>query len=107
MERWQQRLVPSGRPRIGLIWSGNSKHPYDGQRSIPVVQLLPLLDCGAEIISLQKEVRPADAAILADVPWIRTFDLADFDDTAALVAMLDIVISVDTSVAHLAGALGN
>jgi Glycosyltransferase family 9 (heptosyltransferase) len=70
-------------------------------------QLLPLLDVGAKFVSLQKDLRVGEAEMLARA---RILDVGarihDFTDTAALVSQLDLVISVDTSVAHLAGALG-
>jgi hypothetical protein len=106
--RWRDKLGPHRAPRIGLAWSGNPKHQNDRNRSIPLSQLLPLLDCGIEVVSLQTEMRSADAAFLAAAPQVRSIadELADFSDTAAVISLLDLVISVDTSVAHLAGALG-
>jgi hypothetical protein len=94
--------------RVGLVWSGNPAHANDRNRSIPFTELTPLLHQGIEFVGLQREVRPADEAALAGVPAIENLGpaLKDFADTAALVASLDLVISVDTSVAHLAGALG-
>lgn len=104
---WDARLGSKG-PRVGLVWSGNPGHKRDSARSIPFYALMPLLDCAATFVSLQKEVRASDAAVLAQSG--KVIDVADrlttFADTAALVARLDLVIAVDTSVAHLAGALG-
>jgi tetratricopeptide (TPR) repeat protein len=107
-EQWQARLAAKRRPLVGLVWSGRPGHERDRERSIPLRRLLPLLQSGATLVSLQKEVRPDDAAVLAAHTDILRFaeELNDFSDTAALVSQLDLVISVDTSVAHLAGALG-
>jgi tetratricopeptide (TPR) repeat protein len=105
---WQARLGPKSRPRIGLVWSGNATHKDDHNRSIGLQFLSPLLDIGATFVSLQKDVRDADTAVLREREDIVHFGDAfkDFSDTAALISNLDLVISVDTSVAHLAGALG-
>lgn len=107
---WQSDLQRYRHPRIGLAWSGNPGHERDLERSIGLRALLPVLDAldgKAVIVSLQKEVRAEDAAILKARGDILDCGsgLADFSDTAALVTQLDLVISVDTSVAHLAGAL--
>jgi tetratricopeptide (TPR) repeat protein len=105
---WQARLGPSTRPRIGLAWSGSAGHHSDQHRSMSLHALRPLLDLDAEFHSLQKEIRPEDQALLAELPMIRRHEtfLQDFADTAALIAELDQVIAVDTAVAHLAAALG-
>jgi hypothetical protein len=110
--QWSQRLgtpAPGGprRLRVGLAWSGNAAQPNDYNRSMPLRQLRPLTQLDAEFISLQPQVRAADAPELA-LQGIRFFGaaLADFADTAALAAQMDLVISVCTSTAHLAGALG-
>ncbi len=106
-EVWEQRLGPHDKLRVGLAWSGNIKHREDHHRSVPLRALLPLFDCGATFVSLQKDVRSDDAATLrerADIIDL-TAHLTDFSDTAALVSCLDLVISVDSSMAHLAGAL--
>ena len=105
---WQARLGPAQRPRVGLAWSGSTGHKEDRKRSIALAQLLAHLPQGLDYVSLQKEVRPADLATLHASANIQGFadELHDFDDTAALVECLDWVVSVDTSVAHLAGALG-
>lgn len=101
-------LGAKDRPRIGLAWSGNPRHGNDRNRSVPLEVLRPLLDTNATFVSLQKDVRPADAATLAAMPQIVDLgaSLADMADTAALIRELDLVITADTSVAHLAGALG-
>ena len=105
---WSERLAEQRRPRIGLAWSGNPNHLRDAERSIALEALLPLVGLDATFVSLQKELRAADAAVLASHSGILQVDehLKDFADTAALIAALDLVVTVDTSVAHLAGALG-
>jgi len=107
VDAWQTRLGPRKALRVGLVWSGNPAHGNDRNRSIPLRSLAPLLDCAATFVSLQKELRPADAACLRERGEIidLTAHLTDFVQTAALVSCLDLVITVDTSVAHLAGAL--
>ena len=105
---WQARLGSKTKPRIGLVWSGNQLHKNDRNRSIPLADFAALLTGDCEYVCLQKEVKPADQTTLTAHPEIRRFaaELKDFSDTAALCELLDLVISVDTSVAHLAGALG-
>lgn len=106
--QWSERLGPKRRPRIGLVWSGNSHHQNDHNRSIPLELLVAHLPDLFDWVSLQREVREADQHVLELNPRIRHFgaELKDFSDTAALCAAMDLVISVDTSVAHLSGALG-
>jgi len=105
---WQTRLAEKAQPRVGLVWSGNPGHERDRERSIALRALLPLLDAKATFVSLQKEMRAEDAVVLEERGDILPVgeELGDFSDTAALLSQLDLVISVDTSVAHLAGALG-
>ena len=108
VESWNARLGPRCRPRIGIAWSGNPIHHNDHNRSIGLRAFLPLLNgLDAAFVSLQREVRAADAALLRERSDILHFgkELKDYADTAALIANLDLVVSVDTSVAHLAGAL--
>lgn len=105
---WRERFGARRGRRIGLVWSGSTTHRNDRHRSVALQRLLPLLDQPDEFYSLQKEYRPADIAFMqADV---RLHDLSaqlgDFADTAGLIDQLDLVISVDTAVAHLAGAMG-
>ena len=105
---WREQLGPRTKPRVGLVWSGNPRHSNDGNRSIPLARMVSLLSPRIDFFSLQRDVRDDDAATLQDLPQLVHFGtgLRDFADTAALIEQLDLVISVDTSVAHLAGALG-
>ncbi|MDE1181781.1 tetratricopeptide repeat-containing glycosyltransferase family protein [Paraburkholderia sp.] len=101
----------SKRPRVGIVWSGSTGHLNDRNRSIPLATLAPIFDADADFVSLQKDVRDDDRATLDRLVAQRKLvdvsaRLAGFDDTAALIDGLDLVISVDTSVAHLSGALG-
>ena len=108
VQAWQQRLQGNAR-RIGLAWAGNPSHHRDRLRSIPLEQLVPLLKVpGTTFYSLQFG---AGSEQLKQLPaGARLIDLGDelknFADMAAMVSNLDLVISIDTSVAHLAGALG-
>jgi Flp pilus assembly protein TadD len=106
--RLEAMLGPKRHLRVGLAWSGNPAHENDRQRSVPLEQLLPILSDDIEWVCLQKELRPDDAAALARSGKVAFFgaQISDFADTAALVDLVDLVISVDTSVAHLAGAMG-
>jgi hypothetical protein len=106
-EEWAKRLSSKTKPLVGLVWSGNSKHKNDHNRSLLLHQLLPHLPKSFEYVSLQKEVREADKNMLSG-GGIRHYEdeLKDFSETAALCELMDLIISVDTSVAHLAGALG-
>ena len=101
---WCDRLGPATKRRIGVAFSGSPEHPDDALRSIPAAQLLAALP-DADIHVLQRDIRPTDAAALAGV-HVHSADLTDFRDTAALLACMDLVVSVDTSIAHLAGAMG-
>ena len=104
---WQARLGSSSKKRIGLVWSGNPLHKNDHNRSIPLRDIIPFLPNQFEYVSLQKEIRVDDKLTLELNPQILSFTkhLKTFSDTAALIGGLDLVISVDTSVAHLSGAL--
>jgi hypothetical protein len=104
---WSDRLGMKTRPRIGLAWSGGLMHKNDRNRSIGLSALLPILGFNASYVSLQQDVRAGDAAVLRQRPDLFHFgdELKDFSDTAALISNLDLIISVDTSVAHLAGAM--
>jgi tetratricopeptide (TPR) repeat protein len=103
---WQQRLGQRRAPRVGLVWSGNPRHANDRARSMPAAELAPLFALDADFIALNKEVRDDEREIVTQLPLRRLGEeVTDFADTAALIENLDLVISVDTSVAHLAGAL--
>jgi tetratricopeptide (TPR) repeat protein len=104
---WRARLPSDAKRRIGLVWSGNPNHRNDRNRSMPLATLEPLFDIDAHWVSLQKDVPERDAAAIERLKPMRAGEeLRDFTDTAALIEALDLVIAVDTSVAHLAGALG-
>lgn len=98
---------PAGRRlKIGLAWAGNAAQQNDANRSMPLAALEPLTDVAADFYVLQKDLRPGDAELLARWPFHDLSPhLADFAETAARVLELDLVITVDTSLAHLAGAL--
>ena len=106
--QWGDRLGPRQGLRVGLVWSGNPTHLNDHNRSAALAEYADLLALPCQFVSLQKVLRKADHAELRGRPQILHFGerLADFADTAAVVAQLDLVIAVDTAVAHLAGALG-
>jgi tetratricopeptide (TPR) repeat protein len=108
VNEWRFRLGSKTLPRIGLTWSGSSGHRNDANRSIPLAEFAHVLTGDAHLVSLQREVRPADQAILDAHKDIVHFghELKDFADTAALANLMDVVITVDTAVAHLAGAMG-
>jgi len=108
LAQWAARLGSRDSPRVGLAWAGNAAQANDRNRSLHFEQARPLLVPGVRWVSLQKDVRERDRAALAAAPeLVRVEDeLRDFADTAALIAQLDLVVTVDTSVAHLVGALG-
>jgi tetratricopeptide (TPR) repeat protein len=107
---WRPRVGRrrAGRRRIGLAWSGNPDYPNDHNRSIRLSRLEPLLtrtDCALHVV--QTPIRATDRAVLDGLPSVKDHSaaLGDFADTAALLSLMDLVISIDTAVAHLAGAL--
>jgi tetratricopeptide (TPR) repeat protein len=106
LAKWSARL--GARPRIAIAWSGNASHLNDRNRSMPFAKLAPLFSSPARFISIQREVRTEDENVLAAEPRVTHIGnvLNDFDDTAAVVALCDLVIAVDTAVVHLAGAMG-
>jgi tetratricopeptide (TPR) repeat protein len=104
----QDKLGPRTRPRIGFVWSGNPKHKNDRRRSVPLDQLIAAMPVQAHLFSFQKDLRPGDQAVLSGHSQVTSLGehLHDFTDTAAYCAAMDLIVSVDTSLAHLAAALG-
>jgi tetratricopeptide (TPR) repeat protein len=102
-ELWRGALGPAQRRRIGVAWSGITRHAMQVWRSLDEAALAQLLGADADFVSLQMEKSAAAAA-----RGVRQFGsgIADFAELAALIDTLDLVISIDTGVAHLAGALG-
>ena len=109
MEKWRGRLPATTKRRVGIVWAGSPLHPNDQYRSISLEQLRPVLETdGVQFVSLQ--MGPTAAQLSSLPPGVDVLDLGseleDFSDTLAVIDQLDLVICVDTSVAHLAGALG-
>jgi hypothetical protein len=105
--RWQERLGPRAGLRVGLAWSGRPQHQGDRLRSVRLERLLPLARVpGVQMVSVQKDLREGDRAALEEGGIAHFGDaMCDLADCAALVSLLDVVVSVDTAAAHLAGAL--
>jgi hypothetical protein len=109
---WRGRMTGLKGIKVGIAWSGNKGHANDHNRSIPLDAISTLLEVeGCSFVCLQKEIRPEEEAQFAQLSRLGRFldlrsELADFADTAALVANLDLVIAIDSAPVHLAGALG-
>jgi hypothetical protein len=113
---WRERLaatLPAGVKRIGLAWTGRPTHPNDRRRSMALEQLGALAQLGpgagrAAFVSLQKPMPARDLAAMSMFPGMVDLadELSDFGETAAVMENLDLVITVDTAMGHLAGALG-
>lgn len=104
--KWRPRLEALPGKRIALAWAGNPNHINDRNRSIALARLAPLFETpGVSVVGIQRDVPEADRAALAGLTPLGD-ELADFQDTAAVIALCDLAITVDTSVAHLAGAVG-
>jgi tetratricopeptide (TPR) repeat protein len=108
VKKWSARIGALPGPRIALAWAGNPAHDNDRNRSIALSTLAPLLAMPASFISIQRELRGDEAAQLAAQPRLIHIggELASFDETAAVLALCDLLISVDTAPVHLAGAMG-
>jgi tetratricopeptide (TPR) repeat protein len=107
--KWRPRIESLPGRKVAIAWAGNRDHINDRNRSLALTQLRPLLERpGFSFVSIQRELREneqnlSDEAL--NITHVGT-DLADFTDTAAVVSLCDAVVTVDTSVAHLAAALG-
>jgi tetratricopeptide (TPR) repeat protein len=109
LAQWQPRLASVPQPRVAFVWSGRPGHPNDRNRSLPLARLAPLLEMDrVSFISVQPDVSVENAAVLAGLGGVTALgaELRDFEDTAAILGLCDLVVTVDTAVAHLAGALG-
>ncbi len=108
IQRWRRRFDGLMRPLIALAWAGSPTHLRDAARSLSLAQFAPLASLGGTFVSVQKGPRAAEAA--APPAGMRLLDLDreinDFEDTAAVLSLADLLISVDSSPIHLAGALG-
>jgi hypothetical protein len=107
--KWRSAIEALPGRRVALAWAGNPSHPNDRNRSIDPALLEPLVARdGVSFISIQRELRDTDAAWIARHPRVTHVGerLADMADTAAVLALVDLTIAVDTAVVHLAGAMG-
>ena len=105
---WAEKVGSGPTLCVGLVWSGRPEHKNDHNRSVPLAEFQHMLRPDQRYHCLQKEFRSADLQTLATRSDIAVWDaqLNSFSDTAALIATMDLVVSVDTSVAHLAAAMG-
>jgi hypothetical protein len=107
--KWRPNIEALPGKRVALAWAGHARHPNDRNRSIELRLLETLLALdGISFISIQRDLRGDDRAVLARHANITDIaeQLTDMADTAAVASLADLTISVDTSVVHLAGALG-
>jgi ADP-heptose:LPS heptosyltransferase len=105
---WRSKIDTQKTCRVGIVWGGNPSHTNNHLRSIPMSAIRVLFEQNAEFIVLQKEATEEERAIIQQYPNVQFLgdQIDGFGDTAALVELVDLVITVDTSVAHLAGAMG-
>lgn len=108
IKKWASILSDVKKPKVGLVCSGSVNHKDDNYRSIELKNMAEALPLGPDYVLVQKEVRETDRLFLKNRKDIREFSdkLTNFSETAALISNLDLVVSVDTSVAHLSGSLG-
>lgn len=108
LRRWRKRLAGLPRPLVGLVWAGRPTHLNDANRSLALAALAPLAMPGVTFLALQKGPAEAQAGTPPSGMRIERFgdEIADFEDTAAILSHADLLISVDSAPVHLAGALG-
>ncbi len=108
LRQWEEKITPSDRPKIGIAWSGKESYGNDHRRSMELALFEKLLLIDVDFHVMQKDIREHDTPILKKHPNLQFHgeELADFSDTAALAEHMELIITVDTSIAHLAGALG-
>jgi tetratricopeptide (TPR) repeat protein len=106
--KWKKILGDKKNIRVGIAWSGSPTHKNDSNRSIQLSEFIEYLPPNVEYVSLQKNLRASDIELLQNNSQIIdcSSDWLNFSDTAALCDLMDIIITVDTSIAHIAGALG-
>lgn len=109
LTKWQNKLLSTlNKKKIGVIWQGNHQHSANNIRSIPLTLFATLFELDVEFHLLQKEINQEDQRILAQYPNVYNWasELDNFFDTAAIIEQMDLIISIDTSVAHLSAAMG-
>ncbi len=108
VEKWRQRLADLPRPLVALVWAGRPTHFNDANRSMSLAQLAPLAQSGATFVAIQKGPSETQAAEPPEGMSLVSLssEIADFEDTAAILSVADLLISVDSSPIHLAGAMG-
>jgi hypothetical protein len=108
VERWRKRLADLPRPLVALVWAGRPTHPNDANRSLSLGELAPLAQAGVSFVAVQKGPAAAQADSPPDGMSLLSLsnEIADFEDTAAILSIADLLISVDSSPVHLAGAMG-
>jgi hypothetical protein len=109
LAKWRERLGEPRSLRVGIVWAGSPVHKNDHNRSIAFARFASLLSVpAAGFVSLQTELGPAEACALGRERNVIHLgpELRDLADTAAVISLLDLVVSVDTCAVHLAGALG-
>ncbi|MGU3496663.1 hypothetical protein ACLBXM_21695 [Xanthobacteraceae bacterium A53D] len=108
IEVWRQRLAGLPRPLVALVWAGRPTHSNDANRSMSLADFAPLAGLGLTFLAVQKGPRAAEAASPPAGMKMVALDqqIEDFEDTAAILSIADVLVSVDSSPVHLAGALG-